>query len=193
MAETFTEDVTAAQQPADWNKPCSEEHLAEITVFVTEWREISPFLGLTEADEHEILGAVPPLSVRSQKIAMLRLWKKKKGNAATYNQLSRVFRKCEQIDLVDKMKQILAESNSLVDRENSSSNPSHPDPLTTYATYLKELYMSMSHSHTSQHWTHLPRCEFIQLAMIRDEKIKTEEMRRGGPEEEMISSTAGKD
>ena len=41
--------------------------------------------------------------------------------------------------------------------------------------------MSMSHSHTSQHWTHLPRCEFIQLAMIG-----AQELRRGGPEEEMI-------
>ena len=60
-------------------------------------------------------------------------------------------------------------------------NQPHPDPLTSYATYLKELYTSMSHSHTSQHWTHLPRCEFIQLAMI-----KVQEIRRGGPEEEMI-------
>ena len=42
---------------------------------------------------------------------MLRLWKKKKGIAATYNQLCRAFRKS---DLEDKMKQILAESNSLV-------------------------------------------------------------------------------
>ena len=42
--------------------------------------------------------------------------------------------------------------------------------------------MSMSHSHTSQHWTHLPRCEFIQLTMIGDE----DQVRRGGPEEEMI-------
>ena len=41
--------------------------------------------------------------------------------------------------------------------------------------------MSMSQSHTSQHWTHLPRCEYIQLAMIKGEKI-----RRGGPDEEMI-------
>ena len=39
----------------------------------------------------------------------------------------------------------------------------------------------MSHSGTPQHWTHLPRCEFIQLAMIKDE-----ELRRGEPEEEMI-------
>ena len=59
---------------------------------------------------------------------------------------------------------------------------SHPDTLTSYASYFREQYMSMSHSHTSQHWSHLPRCEFIQLAMIKAE----EEIRRGGPEEEMI-------
>ena len=55
------------------------------------------------------------------------------------------------------------------------------NPLTSYASYLKELYTSMSQSHTSQHWAHLPRCEFIRIAMI-----KNEEIRRGGPEEEMI-------
>ena len=40
------------------------------------------------------------------------------------------------------------------------------DPLASYASYLRELYTSMSQNCTSQHWTHLPRCEFIQLAMI---------------------------
>ena len=120
---------------------------------------------------------------------------------------------CELIDLEDKMKQILAETNSSVDEEGigriaiassscmsmllccssrSLSVPpqshgvltlpqSHPDLLTSYASYLRELYTSMSHSHTSQHWTHLPRCEFIQLAMIGAQGL-----RRGGPEEEMI-------
>ena len=57
----------------------------------------------------------------------------------------------------------------------------HCHPLTSYASYLKELYTSMSQSHTSQHWAHLPRCEFIQLAMIGAQGL-----RRGGPEEEMI-------
>ena len=40
----------------------------------------------------------------------------------------------------------------------------------------------MSQSHTSQHWTHLPRCEFVQLAMIGNER----EIRRGDREEEMV-------
>ena len=99
-----------------WNQPCLEEHLAEIVALITEWREISPFLGLTEAEEHEILRSAPH-SVRSQKIAMLRLWKKKKGKAATYNRLCRAFRNSEQLDLEDKLKEILAESYSLVDCE----------------------------------------------------------------------------
>ena len=101
-------------EPAGWNQPCLEEHLAEIATSIVKWREISPFLGLTEAKEQEILGAVPPLSVLEQKIAMLRLWKKKE-RVATYSQLGRAFRKSGQLDLEDKMKQILAESNSLVD------------------------------------------------------------------------------
>ena len=112
-------DTRSEQQPEGWNQPCLEEHLAEIAASITEWREISPFLGLTEAEEHEILGSAPH-SVRSQKIAMLRLWKKKKGKAATYNQLCRAFRKSEQLDLEDKMKEMLAESNSLVDEEGIS-------------------------------------------------------------------------
>ena len=57
------------------------------------------------------------------------------------------------------------------------------DSLTAYVLYIKELYTFLSQSHTSQsqHWTHLPRCEFVQLAMISNKRI-----RRGGPEEEMV-------
>ena len=53
--------------------------------------------------------------------------------------------------------------------------------LASYASYLRERYSFMSQSHTSQHWTHLPRCEFIQLAMTGSGR-----QRRGDREEEMI-------
>ena len=67
------------------------------------------------------------------------------------------------------------------DQLKVASTAQESDCLTSYASYLKGLYMSMSHSHTSQHWTNLPRCEFIELAMIGDEVV-----RRGGPEEEIV-------
>ena len=50
-----------------------------------------------------------------------------------------------------------------------------------YASYLQNLYTSMSHSHTPQRWTHVPRIEFVQLAMIG-----CVGQRRGDREEEMI-------
>ena len=62
-----------------------------------------------------------------------------------------------------------------------TANLQDSDPLASYASYLRELYTSVSNSHTSQHWTHLPRCEFIQLAMIG-----SGEPRRGDREEEMV-------
>ena len=104
-----SDDVAPA---VELNKPCSEKHLAKISLSISDWRGISPFLDLTEADEQEILGAVPPLSVRSQKIAMLRLWKKKRGTKATYKRLCRAFNECEMSDLVEQVQKLLTESDS---------------------------------------------------------------------------------
>ena len=55
---------------------------------------------------------------------------------------------------------------------------------TNYASNLRELYSSMSQSHTSQHWIRLPQCEFIQLAMIGSVGL-----RRGDREEERVRLT----
>ena len=102
---------------------CTDSHLAEIATSIVKWRELSPFLGLTEAEEHEILGSAPH-SVLQQKIALLRLWKKKTGRAATYNRLCQVFRNSERLDLEDKIKQILTEStcSSLIDKGELFAN-----------------------------------------------------------------------
>ena len=114
MGTWFTRPrVTARQeqQAAGWNQPCSGDHLAVISNAIADWRAVSPFLGLTEAEEIAILGSNPH-SVAAQKIAMLRKWKQKHGAEATYKRLCRVFDGCERADLVDKVKQLLAESNS---------------------------------------------------------------------------------
>ena len=110
----ISEQAAASDPRADWNQPCAEEHLAQISFSIVDWRLLSPFLGLTEAEEIAILESIQ--SVPARKMAMLRKWKQKKGMAATYNQLCRVFRTCGLIDLEDKMKQILAETNSSVEK-----------------------------------------------------------------------------
>ena len=69
--------------------PCSEGHLAKIAKSIPDWRAVSPFLRLTEAEECEILESTH--SVPARKMAMLRKWKEKRGAKATYKRLCRVF------------------------------------------------------------------------------------------------------
>ena len=103
------------QSPTSWNQLCSENHLAIISNAVADWRAVSPFLGLTEAEESDILESTH--SVPARKIAMMRRWKQKEGAKATYKRLCRVFESCKRVDLVDKVKQVLSESNSSSDEE----------------------------------------------------------------------------
>ena len=163
------------------NEVCSEQHLAEIALWIVEWKEVSPFLGLTEAEEIEIVG-----SVRTQKIAMLRKWKQKQGSKATYKRLCRAFRKGGLCDLVKKVKELLAEKSDSESSDEGSkeitsnslgtkADSSHSDNI----TYLRTLYIFLSHSQTPQHWDHLPRCNFIQLAIVRAQRL------RSGPDENM--------
>ena len=109
------------QQPAGWNQPCSEAHLAVIADSISDWRAVSPFLGLTEAEESAILGSNPH-SVPAQRIAMLRKWKQKRGAKATYKRLCRPFITSKRTDLVDMVKQLLTESSSSSDEEGEKHN-----------------------------------------------------------------------
>ena len=116
MAESISGDATALP-PASWNQQCSQQHLAEIADSISDWRAVSPYLGLTEAEENAILGA-SPYSVPAQKIAMLRKWKQKEGAKATYKRLCRVFRKRGSSVLQEKITELLvAESSSSSDEE----------------------------------------------------------------------------
>ena len=117
MAESISGEVAKVPlQPAGWNQPCSDEHLAKIAILITDWRAVSPFLGLTEADEIAILESTH--SVPARKMAMLRKWKQKRGTKATYKRLCRVFRDCGSLDLEEKVTELLvAESSSSSDEE----------------------------------------------------------------------------
>ena len=96
--------------------------MAEIAASIADWHAVSPYLGLTEADESAILGSSPH-SVPAQKIAMLRKWKQKRGAKATYKRLCRVFRKCGLNDLLEKTRELLvAESSSSSDEEGEELN-----------------------------------------------------------------------
>ena len=101
----------AKQQQLDWDMQCSQQHLARISTHIDDWQAISPFFGLSEADEKAILGSAPH-SVPAQKIAMLRKWNQILGTKATYKQLYEVFEQCGRADLMDVVKGLLGGNSS---------------------------------------------------------------------------------
>ena len=101
----------AKQQQLDWDRQCSQQHLAQISTHINDWQAIAPFLGLSGADEMEILGSAPH-SVPAQRMAMLRKWNQKLGTKATYKQLYQVFEQCGRADLMDIVKGLLGGNSS---------------------------------------------------------------------------------
>ena len=108
------------------NQPCRDVHLSEIALSVTKWKSIAPYLGLTEAEEENIEKNCG--ENETQKIGMLRKWKKKYGKRATYRKLGQVFCKLGRVDLVEKLCELLQTDTSsdeydpadrIVDREDT--------------------------------------------------------------------------
>ena len=81
------------------SRPFLDADLVELSLSITEWHDVAPFLGLSDVEEEEIACDKPtPIS---QTIAMLRKWRQKSGRNATYGSLASVFRKLSGLDLAE--------------------------------------------------------------------------------------------
>ena len=90
-----------------WDQPCSYADLAQISQWIPEWRELAPFLELTDVEEQNILG-YPPTSVPVQRTRMLMTWRQRQGSMATYSRLADAFISCNKQGLVDRLSELLA-------------------------------------------------------------------------------------
>ena len=94
-----------------WKQPCSDDHLNRLSMLITDWKAIAPHLGLTETDEEDIETNYPR-SMQCRRLSMLRTWKLKCGEAATYEKLDHVFQQCSRQDLVDKIGELIVETTT---------------------------------------------------------------------------------
>ena len=66
------------------DSPCNDADLVKLSQSIIQWRDLSPYLRLTPAEETRILTAFPPISPARQCIDMLRTWREKFGTKANY-------------------------------------------------------------------------------------------------------------
>ena len=110
LVKPSLEDLLKDIPPEKLDQSCRDDDLNKVALSLTDWQSIAPFLGLTEADEEEIKRDYP--NIKTQRISMLRKWKKIVGRKAKYRKLVSVFWDLERADLVEKVCELLQTESS---------------------------------------------------------------------------------
>ena len=180
---------------------CTDEHLNQLALSITDWQSISPFLGVSEAEVEEI-DCQYPRKLVAQKVAMLRRWQGKFGRSATYRRLVDSLWHRRLTTLVEKIcSLVMKEEEEEIDEDEfvdaAEDLPSHiPDGgststatsatvqshiLRSYADYLRSRYQTEIPSFLTDQWPPPPTTRVFNLTMIRRARI-----RRGPVDEEFV-------
>ena len=108
IARPSLDDLLRGVPPDKLNQPCSDEHLCEIALDITEWQSIAPLLGVSEK---EITDKYPN-QLKKRKIEMLRKWRERCGSRATYQALVEVLWQREKIKQVEKVCSLLVSTKT---------------------------------------------------------------------------------
>ena len=87
----------------------SDIHLSDIASHITEWRELAPYLDLSEVEEKDIVDSYPNLP-KLQRREALRKWKESNGNKATYRRLICILCSQDRAKTAQSLKQLLIQT-----------------------------------------------------------------------------------
>ena len=141
----------------------SDEHIAELAKSMTKWRDLAPFLNLTEAEQEEIVEQ-HQRDLRLQKREALQKWKEKKGGEATYRRLIVIFCTQGRVDLAEILKGLL------LTRENEfpSANAVLPrqNVIDLFHDHLCKWYSSLPHPASFQWPDKCPIQVYVELELV---------------------------
>ena len=145
MSNPTAKEVIESIRSPRLDSPVDDIDIAQVAKVMTDWEEMAPFLGLTPAEENEIVERYRD-RLRLQKREALRRWKQKNGNKATYRKLIITFCAQGQVTVAEAIKDILLKSDDSSD--SASSLPSNVIPI--FHDYLVDCYSSLPHPSSLQ-------------------------------------------
>ena len=87
--------------PEKLNEPISNDHLLKIALFLTSWRIVAPYLGLSEMDVDGI--EQEGKNETEKRLKALQMWKGKFAFKATYRKLVEVLLSLAMVDVAEKI------------------------------------------------------------------------------------------
>ena len=138
------------------DSPVNDIHLSDIASHITEWRELAPYLDLSEVEEKDIVDTYSDRPKLQQREA-LRKWKESNGHKATYRKLICIFCSQNRVNTAQTLKIILTGEN---DKENRQSNL-----WLNMAKYLHDCYSALPHPSHLQ-WPFADNSNFVDLSLF---------------------------
>ena len=121
------------------DSPIRDIHLSDIASKITEWRELAPYLDLSEVEEKDIVDSYPDRP-KLQRREALRKWKEKNGKNATYRKLICVFCSEGKAATAQVLKKVLVASAT----KRKSSNE-QTAVIDSFHEYLCDCYSDHIH------------------------------------------------
>ena len=141
------------------NDPQSTLFLELISQHIIDWEVLAPYFSLTEADQMAIK-CDHSARYKVQKRAMLWRWIENNGNKATFRQMKKIFLLANNVNLADKLEEILQDVHS----------QSPHNAVAAFKLYLKDCYSSSSATADRQNWPPLANTPYIapELRLVID-------------------------
>ena len=141
------------------DSPVSDKHVAEISRQLVKWEELAPWLELTPAEEEEVKRSGNLYG--HQKREILRTWRRKKGNDATYRRLITALCCAQNVELIDAIKVILGPPEP---EGSMSIRDSSVDVLQLFHEHLIDCCKAFTHPSHEQ-WPLLDLSHYVELTL----------------------------
>jgi hypothetical protein len=134
------------------DSPVSDIHLSDIASKITEWRELAPYLDLSEVEEKDIVDSYPNRP-KLQRREALRKWKESNGDKATYRKLICILCSQGRVSTAQVLKKVVLGADGKEGQQLLWSN---------MAKYLQDCYSALPHP-SSRQWPFASCSSFVDI------------------------------
>ena len=182
MSALSLEELTKHISPRLLDRECSRKYLADISQKLKNWERLSPYLDMTDAEDHSI--SKSSWGYDEQKQSLLFRWKTKCSTSATCRALIEAIYRTNDIDLAQYACDILPELHEQISDVAGTLTP--VPAVLEYKETLKSVYKKYNPIVVSD-WPPPPTHEYIKLVLIPKEPVQRGDI----TESDMYDSVCG--
>ena len=162
MSVPCFDELTKDISPTVLDQECPKKYLAKVSRKLKSWRLLSPYLDITDAEEHSISKSSHDYD--EQKQSLLFKWKEKLGRSATYNTLIKAIWDSGYVNLAEFACKLAKDTDQTVNSA-CATEETVPAAVLEYKNKLKSAYKANNPIVVGD-WPPPPLQEYVRLVLV---------------------------